>query len=311
MTQAPREPEVDVTVVMATKDRCPYLEQALDSVLAQEDVRLELIVTDDGSSDGTPALLASIADPRLTVIRHEQPTGTSVARNRGIAAARGPWTAFLDDDDLWAPQRLRAQLDGAGDAVLAWCGQLLVDRRRAVVGALPAPAVGEVARHLPDRSLIGGPSAVLARTDALREAGGFAGDLRALNDWDLWLALAALGPGHAVADLLVGYTVHETNMFRSDPAGQMRDLDRLAARRHLGPRAAFELLEWLAAEARARGDRETAAWALAERARRYRRPGDALRARLVPLRGPAAEYRYTARYVPPQWLEAYGPVPED
>ncbi len=300
---------VDVTVVMATKDRCAYLRQALDGVLRQEEVDLELIVIDDGSSDGTPALLASLDDPRLTVIRHEQPTGTSLARNKGIAAARGAWTAFLDDDDLWAPQRLRAQLDGAGDAVLAWCGQLLVDRDRAVVGVLPAPDVRAVVRHIRDRSLIGGPSAVIARTDALRAVGGFADDLRALNDWDLWLALTDLGPGHALADLLVGYTVHETNMFRSDPGGQMRDLDRLMARRPLGPRAAFELLDWLAAEARARGDRQTAAWALRERARRYGRRGDAVRARLFPLRGPAAEYRYPARYVPPAWLQAYGPVP--
>ena len=93
-----REPEV--TVVIPTSNRWQLLSTcALASADAQVDVDHEVIVVDDGSSDETPARLAERHDVR--VVRHRTRLGVSRARNSGIAAARGEWIAFLDDDDLW------------------------------------------------------------------------------------------------------------------------------------------------------------------------------------------------------------------
>src|SRR5688500_342442 len=96
----------EVTVVIPTRDRWNLLERrALRSVLAQEDVRLEVVVVDDGSSEPAPPSIER--DERVRVVRHETSRGVPAARNTGIGEATAAWTAFLDDDDLWAPRKLR------------------------------------------------------------------------------------------------------------------------------------------------------------------------------------------------------------
>ena len=101
-----------VSVVIPTADRWPLLSTcALRSALGQHDVEHEVIVVDDGSSDETPRRLEELGDPRLRILRHATRQGVSQARNTAIEAARGEWIAFLDDDDLWSPRKLRVQLD--------------------------------------------------------------------------------------------------------------------------------------------------------------------------------------------------------
>jgi glycosyltransferase involved in cell wall biosynthesis len=119
-TDAPR-----VSVVVPTHDRRDVLPEALDSVLAQEGVSLELIVVDDGSTDATDAMLRERygAESRLRVVRQPQ-AGPSAARNRGVAEARGAFVAFLDSDDRFLPGNLAGQvaaLEANPSADLAVC----------------------------------------------------------------------------------------------------------------------------------------------------------------------------------------------
>jgi glycosyltransferase involved in cell wall biosynthesis len=101
---------MDVSIVIPTRNRSVLLSKALRSALRQERVEFEIIVVDEASTDDTPALLASIQDPRVRVLRHETARGLSGARNSGAEHARGEWLGFLDDDDLWAPDKLNRQL---------------------------------------------------------------------------------------------------------------------------------------------------------------------------------------------------------
>lgn len=98
-----------VSVVMTTCNRVDYLPDAITSVRNQSHRNVELLVVDDGSTDGTSAFIETLADPALRYVR--QPNqGLSVARNRGTELATGAFVAFLDDDDVWLDDKLERQL---------------------------------------------------------------------------------------------------------------------------------------------------------------------------------------------------------
>ena len=188
----------DVTVVTPTRDRAEILlAHALPSALAQEDVSFELVVVDDGSTDDTASWLAELGDERVRVVRHEASRGTAAARNAGIAAARGDWVAFLDDDDLWAPTYLRRMLDAAGDAGWVYCAGVVVDGAGDVVDTLVAADPTTVRTAIRHGNVVGGGSALLARTDLLRRLGGLDETLVYVEDWDLCIRLADAAPGPA------------------------------------------------------------------------------------------------------------------
>jgi hypothetical protein len=98
-----------VSVIITAHDREKYIAQAIESVLSQIYQQVELIVVDDGSTDGTGAIIASYGS-RLVCLHNPIACGVSAARNRGIAAAGGKYIAFLDDDDFYLPERLEKQV---------------------------------------------------------------------------------------------------------------------------------------------------------------------------------------------------------
>jgi glycosyltransferase involved in cell wall biosynthesis len=206
----------DVTVVLPTRDRRRFLARSLASALAQTDVAFEVVVVDDGSCDGTFEWLESRGDERIRVVRHPEPRGVATARNTGVAAARTPWLAFLDDDDVWAPGKLAQQLARArASPESRWVcsGEVTLNSTLRIVGMASPPA--------PERALVallaenvvpGGGSGVLAATDLVREVGAFDSSLGLLADWDLWIRLATEVPPAVVDRPLVGYVRHSGNM---------------------------------------------------------------------------------------------------
>ena len=100
-----------ISVILPTYNREAVLLRSIQSVLEQTVSDLELIVADDGSTDGTEALMRTIDDPRLRYLRSDQNQGACAARNRGIDAAKGEWIAFMDSDDTWTPNKLKRMLE--------------------------------------------------------------------------------------------------------------------------------------------------------------------------------------------------------
>ena len=109
-----------VTVIVPTHNRTHLLATTLRTVLWQEDVDLEVIVVDDGSSEDVRRVIEQLGDSRLRLIRHETSQGVSIARNRAVTEAHGAWLAFCDDDDLWAPGKLASQLAAARSTYRTW-----------------------------------------------------------------------------------------------------------------------------------------------------------------------------------------------
>jgi glycosyltransferase involved in cell wall biosynthesis/thymidylate kinase len=207
----------EVTVVISTYDRCEMLAVALCSALAQRDVDLEVIVVDNGSTDGTRDYLAEQCDPRLRVIRNEVSLGSVGGRNTGLAAARGEWVGMLDDDDLWAPDKLREQLDAAKLAGRDWvyAGCVHIDGNDRILSGHRPPAPEDAMRELPIRWVLpGGMSNVIWRRDRLDGDGLLDPELPFPADWDVCLRLARRGPPACVPRPLVGYRQHGRNMSR-------------------------------------------------------------------------------------------------
>jgi glycosyltransferase involved in cell wall biosynthesis len=200
-----------VSVIIPTHNRSRLLTTTLRSALAQREVDLEIIVVDDGSTDGTPDVLGSASDPRLRSLRSDVARGVSAARNAGIEDARGAWVAFLDDDDLWAPTKLVRQLRAAAEARSTWvyAGAVKIDTAGRIIGGRPPPAPDEIMARLPGWSIVpGGCSGVIVERTALDRTSLFDPRLVNLADWDLWIRLAGTGPPSFTDQPLVGYRVH-------------------------------------------------------------------------------------------------------
>jgi glycosyltransferase involved in cell wall biosynthesis len=201
----------DVTVVIPTHNRRDLLSLSLRSVLWQRDVDLDVIVVDDGSTDGTAELVESIGDARIHLIRNLTAQGVSAARNLGISHSTGRWIAFLDDDDLWAPDKLALQLHAATSTGAEWVyvGSVNITLRHRVSGGAPPPPPQEVIAALPQSNVVpGGCSGVMVAKPVLDAVGRFDGELGPLADWDLWLRLMRVGPPAWVPQPLVAYRVH-------------------------------------------------------------------------------------------------------
>lgn len=271
----------EVCVVIPTRNRCDILARTLRTVLWQQDVDLQVVVVDEGSSDATPAMLRAVRDPRLLVLRHDQPQGVAKARNAGIARCTAPWVAFLDDDDLWAPRKLRAQLDALrqdGEAAWSCTGSVRVYGEQLRVGAAePVPGRRDIADVLLHNNVIpGGASSVLASTELVRAVGGFDPRLSNLADWDLWTRLGLRSPLVSVPHALVGYYTHVGSM-AGDVGSALRDLDVVedkyaAERAERGVRLSVENMLWYLAGLQLRAGRPWTAARLHLRLVPYGRP---------------------------------------
>lgn len=183
-----------ISVVLPTYNRAATLPRAIGSVLAQTFAELELIVVDDGSTDGSAGLVAGIADPRVHLLRPGNNRGAAAARNAGIAAARADWIAFQDSDDEWLPEKLAWQWRAAADAP-AQVGLILGGYLAEHDGALrPVRPEATLGGRDPRTDLLEGWPIItptwLARKSLLDALGGFDTSYACLEDWDLVFRLS-------------------------------------------------------------------------------------------------------------------------
>ncbi len=177
------------SVIVRTKDRPRLLREALASVAAQTHRPVELVVVNDGGCPVDDVVEEAHRKVPCRLVLHERPRGRAAAANAGIAASAGEWVAFLDDDDLYLANHLEVTLAAARreEAVLAYaaCRLQREDGSGDETFAVPFDReLLQLANFIPTCSVAVSRSAVL-------EVGGFDESLPYLEDWDLWLRLAA------------------------------------------------------------------------------------------------------------------------
>ncbi len=231
-----------VTVVMTAYNRERFVGEALESVLRQTISDWEMIVIDDGSTDGTADVVEQCKDPRVRLMRQSN-SGAPAALNRGIAEAKGSWIAFLDSDDRFQPHKLERHLqvhysDPAAEASASrvrYINELGTPFSKYSYYAARYRSMRRKSSKAPslffsllaENHLIT-TSSLFAKRSVLLEVGGFVG-LRYIHDWFMFLTLASRQTFTVIEEELTDYRRHGGNMIReNDPRGQIEDNMALA-----------------------------------------------------------------------------------
>lgn len=201
-----------VSVVLASYNHVRFIREATESALKQTMSDLELLVIDDGSTDGTPEVVEKISDKRLKLIKLT-PNRRFHPRNTGIKIARGKYIAFQNSDDVWLPNKLKQQvefMEKNKQVAVCFTRLEMIDEQGKIIKSSWAHKnlAGENKnndawlRLLFTSGFNFGVASAVARKDKIIKLGGFNESMVQMADYDLWVRLAGLGQIHIIDELL-------------------------------------------------------------------------------------------------------------
>ncbi len=205
-----------ISVVIPARNAARYLPAALESLAAQTFTDFEIVVIDNGSTDGTAEILRQWAErePRLRLFSVARP-GLAAALNHGIHAARAPLIARLDADDIALPDRLMRQAQAfAEQPELGLLGSAvdLIDQQGRKIGERHRPLGDEALRRFQRDGSGFVQSSVMFRREAFDRAGGYRAGLNCAEDYDLWLRMSGVTRIANLPHILVRYRIHHASM---------------------------------------------------------------------------------------------------
>jgi len=229
-----------VSVIIPAYNAEHCIRRAIDSILAQSYEDFEVVVVDDGSTDGTAEVVKQYGEKVKYI--YQENAGVSVARNTGVAAAKGQWVAFLDADDEWLPDKLKRQMELlARNSLLRWCATNFAQTD----GTRSSPRIGveSLKEALSGRDYIenffveagkgrchiGAPT-VVAQKRLFEQFGGFEAGRVNVEDLDMWLRIAHRYPS-------VGFIAEPLVIVHLDVENPDFDKRRLSSKRGINERA--------------------------------------------------------------------------
>lgn len=221
-----------VSVILPTYNRRSLLPRAIQSVLGQTHHALELIIVDDGSTDGTDELVKqySAGDERLRYLLMPKRGGPAAARNAGIRAARGSWIAFQDSDDEWLATKLERQLEAvnSNSIGLVCCGFMVSHFNEPRRYLRPTDSM-RIAPRMPMETLYGLPFIAptwLVRREVFTQLGAFDETLPNLEDWEFTFRVYPhFGFGFVDEALVVKYSSHDSH--DANPAARLASFEQI------------------------------------------------------------------------------------
>jgi glycosyltransferase involved in cell wall biosynthesis len=225
-----------VSVIMAVYNGEPWLGEAVDSVLGQTFADFELIVVDDGSTDGTPGILEQRRDRRITVL-HQSRGGQTAALNRGLRSANAPLLARLDADDVALPDRLARQvgfLSAHPEVGLLGSACREISPAGTVVRTVTPPGEDAVIRRRLIRANPFIHSSVMFRRTVLDAAGPYDESFAVAQDYDLWLRMSCVTRLANIVEPLVLRRLAPGRLSHARDSTRLRDevVARIRAVRH-------------------------------------------------------------------------------
>ena len=183
-----------ISVIIPTYNRVHVLPRAIECVLNQSYANIEVIVIDDGSTDGTDTYMNSVQDNRVRYVKLPQNKGPAGARNVGAKMARGEYLAFQDSDTIWEQDKLRKQMQKFEEKeyVLVYHPYSLAGKIYPSKEIPTAEKEGDIFRYLLYCPLVGTPTMLLKKS-LFEQVNGFAEELRCLEDFELSLRISKLG----------------------------------------------------------------------------------------------------------------------
>lgn len=207
---------MSVSVIIPNYNYAHYLREAIDGVVNQTYQDIEIIVVDDGSTDGSSEILKSYGDRVVSIFQKNQ--GVSAARNNGVRSSHGQYVAFLDADDSWLPEKVEREVEQFSlnsNLGLVHVGVREVDAQGNHIRDRLDGGHGEISDQLlmlAAEGILGGGSGFMVPRSVFDEIGGFDTALSTSADWDLFYRISSRYPIGFVPQVLINYRVHGANM---------------------------------------------------------------------------------------------------
>lgn len=200
--------QILISIILPTYNRKVFLERCIQSVLDQTYSNFELIIIDDGSTDGTAELVRQFSDPRLKYYWKENQKFPSIARNFGVKQAKSEWIAFIDSDDTWERNKLEIQLSSLNLNPKAALISTLISIDNKLIKNHRTRHSYDYFNDLLWRNFIF-TSTVLLKKSIFNEFEGFDQSLQIAEDYDLWLKISAKYPVMIIDQPTARYEIHD------------------------------------------------------------------------------------------------------
>ena len=208
---------MEVSVILTTYNRPEFLEEAILSVLNQTFNDYEFLVVDDGSIDPDTKAICDHYKDQLTYIFREN-GGLPAARNTGIVNAKGKYICFLDDDDVWMPQKLQRQVDyfkqipSSENIGLIFTWSIIIDEKGQEIGRGGTHVRGNIFYDLFYKCLVHAPSSVMIKREVFEKIGLFDEFFRMRQDWEFYFRVSKRYNICSIDEPLIKYRRHSANL---------------------------------------------------------------------------------------------------